>query len=807
MKIIGESMKKKNKVVDLIIISFISIFLTYVITYVYTMSIYRVFHPNQNFFEPLSVIFNSKYFNNYLISRLFYKMFVWEVFVILLISIFAICYYFINDEHQTLKWKNTNNNRFGSNKFATTEDVLKWHNDKYTDISLLEVPSYKKYGEKLFSMSIPSGGAVLGKTTPKPTNENAANLKATKEKWIVNYGDLSTYILGASRSGKGIGAINPLLHNLMLSSGKISLNERKDKNIFINPNQMITFDASNIENLKPYFSPWFFQIYQNYKVFDAKEDKKVNFFKRFPIQIENSSEATILDDLNLYINAPNQNILVPDFKGELYKTFGGAYAKKGYNVINLDLINPMESSSFNFLTEIKNSYWDYIDAYYKLKKLKKANEPDVVKITQLEKQFRTSKSLGDTSLRKIGLVLFPTTGNGDSDNWIKWGMEVFTGSIFVTIIEILHKSYKTADEVEQKRLLNSININSCISTYSLHLRGSGMKNYFSATKFCKRNPFVTKEDQFLNDIISFLDQPDTTKANIGKNMSSATNIFTSDVKYCFAKNDFNLDDLVGFIPTAIFIAIPEDETLYKFATLFINLTWNKVRVSVKKMKEKERLPINLNMVLDEFGNLPKIDGILEQLSAGLSMGVKTYIATQSNEQIEKKYGDKDCAVIIDNCRNFIYLENPSYKTRHWVSQRFGNITIEEKIYNSKKHAKDKAYYDTKIVSRPLVTEEELVYENKNRTKFDTLAQYVSKESIYSNSIKYFNFEDEDALRNVTKRLFNAPKPFETFELFDIIITRKVKKLDEYGEEITSKSFVELNSATKDEIEANFETVI
>lgn len=797
---------KKINFFDVILILVISIILGYLVTYFYTICSYTKYYPQETSFNVLDILSKYNYVADYLVNSKFSNIPCLKIFLFSIVIFSTLSYIILNTENQTLKWTNSKNNRYGSNRWATKKDIEKWHNDKYTDISLVEVPSYKKHGSKLFSMNIANAGAVLGKTTLKPTNTNAANLKSSKDKWILNYGDIHTYILGASRSGKGIGMIMPLLHNLMLSKGKVFLNTRKDKNIFLNPEHVISFQLERIEQLESFWSPWFKEIYWNYKILDTIEGE-IRFFERFPIKWKNVNRAITLDDLELYIEAPNQNILVPDFKGELFKSFGGAYAKMGYNVINLDLINPMESSSFNFLTEIRNFYWDYIDSYYKLQALKSKPELDLVEITKLEKKFRTSKSHGDTSLRKIGLSLFPTKGSGENANWIKWGMEVFTGSVFVTIIEMLHKAYQTTEHAEQQRLLKAININSCISTYSQHLRGSGMKNYFSAPKFCKRHPFVTKEDQFLNDIISFLDQPDSTKANIGKNMASATNIFTSDTKYCFSENDFSLDDVVGFIPTAIFVAIPEDESLYTFATLFINLLWNKVRVTVKKMKGKERLPINLNMILDEFGNLPKIDGILAQLSAGASMGVKTYIATQSNEQIDKMYGKDDRATIIDNCRNFVYLENPSYETRNWVSQRLGNITIEEKTLNQKRNRNDKTYYDKKITSRPIATPEELLYESDNRTKFDTITQYDSKHTIYSNSIKYFEFEDEEALREITNSLFGKPRPLRAFEMFDIIIQRKVKKTDEYGEEVTTKSFVPLNLATKKEIENNFETVV
>ena len=84
--------------------------------------------------------------------------------------------------------------------------------------------------------------------------------------------------------------------------------------------------------------------------------------------------------------------------------------------------------------------------------------------------------------------------------------------------------------------------------------------------------------------------------------------------------------------------------------------------------------IPVRFILDEFGNMPSIEGMDEimTVSNGRKIGFDLYV--QSYAQIYKHYND-DAQTIIDNCANEVYIKSGDSETLEKISKQLGTETF------------------------------------------------------------------------------------------------------------------------------------
>lgn len=175
-----------------------------------------------------------------------------------------------------------------------------------------------------------------------------------------------------------------------------------------------------------------------------------------------------------------------------------------------------------------------------------------------------------------------------------------------------------------------------------------------------------------------------TRASIFAVAMSKLNIFTFEpLARMTSKSTLNLDR-IGFYkefeeeedkkPVAIFMVTPDyDSSNHVLASIFVRQIYYVLaqKASISKGQKCEREVIFL---LDEFGNMPPIEGMANIITVCLGRGIRFNLIVQAYAQLKKLYGEDD-KTIIGNCGNQIYILTNDINTADQFSKLIGNKTI------------------------------------------------------------------------------------------------------------------------------------
>lgn len=151
------------------------------------------------------------------------------------------------------------------------------------------------------------------------------------------------------------------------------------------------------------------------------------------------------------------------------------------------------------------------------------------------------------------------------------------------------------------------------------------------------------------------------------------------------ESEFDLSD-IGKKKTALFVIVPDEkETLYPLVSLFMNQAY--VTLVETANQYGGRLPYEVDMLWDEFGNFPEVPSFGSMLSAGLSRGIRFSIVIQDFQQLEKRYKD-DYGNIKGNCQILVYLKTTNLNTLEEISKKTGTYTMEVNSISSSSSGKN-----------------------------------------------------------------------------------------------------------------------
>ncbi len=181
--------------------------------------------------------------------------------------------------------------------------------------------------------------------------------------------------------------------------------------------------------------------------------------------------------------------------------------------------------------------------------------------------------------------------------------------------------------------------------------------------------------------------PERTRGSFFSNVASLLRLFADpSIRYLTSKQDHVLHE-IGMKRTAVFLIIPdEDKTRHPLAALYIDQTYKECVEFANNMGG--RLPIRVNKILDEFGNMPPIKDFDTKLTVSLGRGIRWNIILQDFAQLDTNYGQKVANTIRGNCHNMIYLLTTDEETAANISRKLGNYTIssEGSSYNVQKNS-------------------------------------------------------------------------------------------------------------------------
>jgi type IV secretion system protein VirD4 len=169
--------------------------------------------------------------------------------------------------------------------------------------------------------------------------------------------------------------------------------------------------------------------------------------------------------------------------------------------------------------------------------------------------------------------------------------------------------------------------------------------------------------------------------------------------------------------TALFLKIPDEkDTRHALAAVFI-LCIYKALIKKASSLEDLSLPRNVYFILDEFGNMPKIDKFDKMITVGRSRKIWFNMVVQSYAQLNNVYGDTVADIVKSNCGLKMFIGSNDIDTCKEFSELCGNMTISTtSVSGSTGDKNGQINYSTQIQTRPLIYPSDL---QKLNNKTDT----------------------------------------------------------------------------------------
>ena len=397
--------------------------------------------------------------------------------------------------------------------------------------------------------------------------------------------------------------------------------------------------------------------------------------------------TTFINPMIQLLGATNcgSSMIMTDPKGELFAMHSKFLKDRGYDVLLLDLRDTYSSSRWNPLGGIWDMYQEYVHAgkgivvhrdsmadYPELKQMDGIAEDGAVWAQWQGKAYADlTHCYDDVSVAKQKIydemyedlndlisVICPIENEKDP-LWEKGARSI----ILATCLAMLEDSEDPALGMTKEKF-NFYNLNKALANSENNYQA--LKDYFKG-----RSP---------------LSQAVTLSRQV---LSAAEATMSSYMSITFDKlNMFNDRGLCGLTsatdivasqfaerPTALFMKIPDEkDTRHGLAAVFV-LCMYKALIKVASAREDLSLPRNVYFILDEFGNMPKIEKFDKMITVGRSRKIWFNMVVQSYSQLNNVYGEQVADIVKSNCAMKMFIGSNDIGTCKEFSELCGNMTV------------------------------------------------------------------------------------------------------------------------------------
>jgi len=423
--------------------------------------------------------------------------------------------------------------------------------------------------------------------------------------------------------------------------------------------------------------------------------------------------------IQLLAASPCQSsMIMTDPKGELFDLHSGILKENGYDVLLLNLRDTYESSRWNPLDGIWDAYQDYVKAGQGIV-LHKDNISDYPDLKQIGDPIADGmtwaewkgKAFGDLrrcqdevsvakqkiydemyeDLNDLVSGICPITNDKDP-LWEKGARSI----VLATCLAMLEDS--TNPELGMvKEKFNFFNVAKIVTNSSESYKQ--LKNYFEGRGQLSAAYTLSRQ------VLAAADQTMSSYMSI---TFDKLNIF-NDNGICglTAATDIHADQFAAR-PTALFIKIPDEkDTRHGLAALFI-LSIYKALIKVASAREDLSLPRNVYFILDEFGNMPKIEKFDKMITVGRSRKIWFNMVVQSYSQLNNVYGETCGDIVKSNCAMKMFIGSNDIGTCKEFSELCGNKTVKTTSTSSNIGSKEgDMSISAQVQTRPLIYPSEL----------------------------------------------------------------------------------------------------
>ncbi|SCW47661.1 Type IV secretory pathway, VirD4 component, TraG/TraD family ATPase [Lachnospiraceae bacterium C10] len=426
-------------------------------------------------------------------------------------------------------------------------------------------------------------------------------------------------------------------------------------------------------------------------VLDKKKNLQINFLNGAHSLIIGATGSgkttTFINPMIQLLGATGcgSSMIMTDPKGELFSLHSKFLTERGYKVLLLDLRDTYSSSRWNPLGGIYDMYQEYIAAGKGIIAHRDSMEdyPDLEKVDGVAEE---------------GALWCEWKGKAYADtrrcqNEVAVARQKIYDEMYEDLndlISVICPIENEKDPVWEKGA-RSIIMSTCLAMLEdSEDERLGMTkdkfNFFNLNKILtnSENEFAALKDYFEGR--SKLSQAYTLSRQV---LSAAESTLSSYMSITFDKlNMFNDQGLCGLTsatdvdaasfakePTALFMKIPDEkDTRHGLAAVFI-LCMYKALIKVASATEELTLPRNVYFILDEFGNMPKIEKFDKMITVGRSRKIWFNMVVQSYSQLSNVYGNEVADIVKSNCGMKMFIGSNDIGTCEEFSKLCGNMTV------------------------------------------------------------------------------------------------------------------------------------
>ncbi len=425
-------------------------------------------------------------------------------------------------------------------------------------------------------------------------------------------------------------------------------------------------------------------------------------------------------------SSAQSSMICTDPKGELFQMHSGTLTERGYKVMVLDLRDPYSSFRWNPLEdlydryqlylsigneiykrndnaeesglELKNSPESYGEVWYEYEGHAYAVRKELISEIKIKKQKIYDEVYED--LNDLIGVICPIE-SADDPVWEKGARSI----IMATCLAMLEDSEFPELEMTKEKFC-FYNINKALGNSENNFEE--LRNYFMG-----RDP-LSKAVTLSKQVLSAAENTLASYMSIAFDKLSMFN----DEGLCALTSATDIDpQQFASEPTALFLKIPDEkDTRHALAAVFI-LCIYKALIKVASSREDLSLPRNVYFILDEFGNMPKIDKFDKMITVGRSRKIWFNMVVQSYAQLNNVYGDTVADIVKSNCGLKMFIGSNDIDTCEEFSKLCGNMTVSTtSVSRSTGDKSGEINYSSQLQTRPLIYPSDL---QKLNNKSDT----------------------------------------------------------------------------------------
>ena len=446
-----------------------------------------------------------------------------------------------------------------------------------------------------------------------------------------------------------------------------------------------------------------------------------------------SGKTTGFVDQNIAILGRSKgkpSMIIADPKKELYEKHAKQLESEGYKISTLDLREPYSSVRWNPMQvlirrirqvrELQNDMQEKDGKYLACGEVFLSHSDARTRVQELKDEiFENAMDLVYT--------LCPIQ-NKDQPTWEEGARNLIFGLVLAFCEDVI------SGKMDEKQL-QLFNVYHNITKYCSE-DTTALKKYllegreeFSKVRGLVNTVLITSDKtltSYLSEVNSYIQQ-----------------LSDDGILSMTSENDIDIANM-DESPNALFVIVPDERfTRHRFVTLFLTQTYKElVEKANTNLRKKDTdtaiLKRRAYFILDEFGNLPKMENIEGMVTVGRSRGIRYLFVLQSFSQLTAKYGKDIGDIIKTNCNVKIFIGSDDPDTRREFSELCGQKKVKNFSVNTS--AENPASSNTGASNQPLITIGMLERLNGNE-KGDAIVSVRGYEPIWSRFTPSYELKD------------------------------------------------------------------